>query len=76
MVTVDNASRLHARRQAINWLYKIKDANGKTINLTDKLFDEIARKYKNSNHVGGYTKIFKLGPRRGDATEMVLIELV
>ena len=44
MVTVDNASRLHARRQAINWLYKIKDADGNTINLTDKLFDEIARK--------------------------------
>jgi large subunit ribosomal protein L17 len=76
MVTVDNASRLHARRQAINWIYKIKDADGKTINLTDKLFDEIARKYKNSNHVGGYTKIYKLGPRRGDAAEMVLLELV
>ena len=75
MVTVDSATRLHARRQAINWLYKIKDTDGNTINLTDKLFD-IAKKYKNSNHVGGYTKIYKLGPRRGDAAEMCLIELI
>jgi large subunit ribosomal protein L17 len=77
MVTVDNPTRLHARRQLINWIYKVKDADGNSINLIDdKLFGEIAKKYKNSNHVGGYTKIYKLGPRRGDAAEMVLLELV
>jgi len=74
MVTVDSPSRLHARRQAINWLYRVKDAEGKSINLVDKLFDEIAPKYKGRN--GGYTRIYKLGPRRGDAAELVLLELV
>lgn len=74
MVTVDSPSRLHARRQAINWIYKVKDENGKPLNIVDKLFDEIAPKYKNKN--GGYTRIYKLGPRRGDAAEMVILELV
>lgn len=74
MVTVDSPSRLHARRKAINWLYRFKDTDGKNINLADKLFDEIAPKYKDKN--GGYTRIYKLGPRRGDAAEMVILELI
>jgi large subunit ribosomal protein L17 len=74
MVTVDSPSRLHARRKAINWLYRVKDADGKNLNLADKLFNEIAPKYKDKN--GGYTRIYKLGPRRGDAAEVVLLELV
>lgn len=74
MVTVDSPSRLHARKQAISWLYRIKDANGESINLADKLFNEIAPKYKGKN--GGYTRIYKLGPRRGDAAEVVLLELI
>lgn len=74
MVTVDNASRLNARRKIMNWVYRVKNADGKTINLADKLFDEIAPRYKDKN--GGYTRIYKLGPRRGDAAEVVLLELV
>lgn len=74
MKQVDNPSRLHARRQMFNWLYKVKDAEGKDLNLANKLFDEIAPKYKDKN--GGYTRIYKLGPRRGDAAEVVLLELV
>lgn len=74
MVQVDSASRLHARRKIINWVYRVKDENGNTINLADKIFDEIAPKYKGKN--GGYTRIYKLGARRGDAAEVVILELV
>ena len=74
MVSVDNASRLHARRLIMNWVYRPTTADGKNVNITDKLFDEIAPKYKGKN--GGYTRIYKIGPRRGDAAEMAFIELV
>lgn len=74
MVRVDNPSRLHARRQAINWLYRVKTSEGKPVNLADKLFDEIAPKYKGKN--GGYTRMYKIGVRRGDAAEMVILELI
>jgi large subunit ribosomal protein L17 len=74
MVRVDNPSRLHARRKVMNWVYKIKDENGKSISITNKLFDEIAPKYKDVN--GGYTRMYKLGPRRGDAAEIVILQLV
>ena len=74
MVTVDSPSRLHARRQLINWIYKVKNENGESLNLVDKLFNDIAPKYKERS--GGYTRIYKLGPRRGDAAEMAVLELV
>ncbi|HHV95107.1 MAG TPA: 50S ribosomal protein L17 [Clostridiaceae bacterium] len=74
LVTVDNPSRLHARRQILKWVYRFKDKDGNNINVVDKLFDEIAPKYKDRN--GGYTRIYRLGPRRGDAAEKVILELV
>ena len=79
----DNATRLHARRQMLKVLYPVKEvpaenakrkANTKEINLVDKLFDEIAPKYADRN--GGYTRIIKIGPRKGDAAEEVILELV
>lgn len=72
--TVDSPSRLAARRQVMNWVYKVKDEDGNTISLTNKLFDEIAPKYKDRK--GGYTRIYKLGKRRGDGADVAVLELV
>ena len=65
----DSASRLHARRQMLKVLYKV---DGKDI--TNKMFDEIAPKYADRN--GGYTRIVKIGPRKGDGALEVVLELV
>jgi large subunit ribosomal protein L17 len=73
-VTVDNPSRLAARRRILKWVYRAKDSEGNQKNVVNKLFNDIAPKYKDRN--GGYTRILRLGPRRGDSAEMVLIELV
>jgi len=61
----DMPSKLHARRQMLKVLYTDE---------TNKLFDEIAPKYANRN--GGYTRIVKIGQRKGDAAMEVLLELV
>ena len=70
----DMPSRLNARRKMMKTLNKIKDEDGKNIDLTAKLFNEIAPKYE--GRVGGYTRILKLGQRRGDAAEVVILQLV
>ena len=79
----DLPSRLHARRQIMKVLYPVKEVpntpagrkkNTKEINLADKLFDEYAPKY--ANRKGGYTRIIKIGPRKGDAAMEVVLELV
>ena len=79
----DKPSRLAARRKMAAYLYKVtevpaenagKKKGTKTISLADKLFDEIAPKYVGRN--GGYTRIVKIGQRKGDAAMEVLIELV
>ena len=70
----DMPTRLNARRKMMRKLNKVKDENGKNIDLTAKLFNEIAPKYE--GRVGGYTRILKLGNRRGDAAEVVILQLV
>ena len=79
----DAPSRLHARRQMYKTLYSVnevptenagKKKNTKEVDLAQKLFDEIAPKYANRN--GGYTRIIKIGQRKGDAAMEVVLELV
>ncbi len=70
----DMPSRLNARRKIMRNINKVKDAEGKNIDLPAKLFNEIAPKY--TDRVGGYTRIVKLGQRRGDAAEMVVLQLI
>ena len=79
----DKPSRLHARRQMLKVLYGVTEVptakagrkkNTKSVDMAAKLFDEIAPKYANRN--GGYTRIVKIGLRKGDAAMEVLLELV
>ena len=76
----DMPSRLHARRQMLKVLYPVvevkdgKKRSAKEVDLVEKLFTEIAPKYESRN--GGYTRIVKIGLRKGDAAMEVLLELV
>ena len=79
----DFPSRIHARRQMLRILYPVKDVpktpagrkrGTKQVDITAKLFDEYGTKYANRN--GGYTRIIKIGPRKGDAAMEVVLELV
>ncbi len=66
IITTAKDGSLHSKRQVFSYVTKESVAK--------KVIDEIAPKYKEVN--GGYTRIIKIGPRRGDAAEMAIIELV
>jgi len=66
MITLGKTNTLHTKRQAMSFITKES--------VVKKLFDEIAPNYAERN--GGYTRILRTGPRRGDAAEMAIIELV
>ena len=68
-------SRLNARRKMMRKLNKVKDSDGRNIDVPAMLFNEIAPKYAGKN-VGGYTRIVKAGPRRGDGAEVAIISLI
>ena len=79
----DQPSRLHARRKMLSVLYPVKEVpqaaagrkkGTKEVDLVAKLFDEYGVKYASRN--GGYTRIIKIGPRKGDAAMEVVLELV
>ncbi len=65
-ITLAKDSNLHTKRQALSFITKE--------DVVKKLFDDVAPKYADKN--GGYCRITKTGPRRGDAAEMAIIELV
>ena len=66
IITLGKRGDLHARRQALAYIYDES--------VVTELFDNIAPRYADRN--GGYTRILKLGPRQGDTAEMVFLELV
>ena len=82
-VKKDSPARLHARRQLMRYLYpvvevpadgKARRKNSKNVDLVEKLFSEYGPKYANRN--GGYTRIIKIGQRRGDGAMEVVLEFV
>jgi len=66
VITLGKKGNLHARRQALAFIYDTK--------VVDKIFTELGPRY--SNRLGGYTRVIKLGPRSGDGAPMAQLELV
>ena len=66
MITLAKRGDLHARRQVLAYVYEE--------DIVTKLFDEIAPRYEERN--GGYTRVLRVGPRRGDGAELAILELV
>ena len=66
MITLAKRGDLHSRRQVLAFVQEEA--------VVKNLFDNVASQYTERN--GGYTRIYKIGPRRGDAAEMVILELV
>ena len=82
-ITKDAPSRLHARRQMLKVFYPVKEVpaqsagrkkNTKDVDMVKKMFEDVAPRYANRN--GGYTRIVKIGQRKGDGAMEVLLELV
>ncbi|WP_019415650.1 50S ribosomal protein L17 [Paenisporosarcina sp. TG20] len=80
MITLGKRGDLHARRQAASYIRRElvtatdEEGNDSTIYALQKLFDDVAPRY--AERQGGYTRIMKMGPRRGDGAPVVIIELV
>ncbi len=82
-ITKDAPSRMNARRKMMAYFYPIKEVpeagkgrkrNTKQVDLVKKLFEEVAPKYVGRN--GGYTRIIKIGQRKGDGAMTVILEMV
>ena len=80
MITLGKRGDLHARRQAAAFIRRElatttdAEGNAQTVFALQKLFDDVAPRY--ADRQGGYTRIMKVGPRRGDGAPVVVIELV
>ncbi|PSL29607.1 MULTISPECIES: 50S ribosomal protein L17 [Planomicrobium] len=80
MITLGKRGDVHARRKAAEWMRRElvtstdEEGNETTTFALQKLFDDVAPRY--AERQGGYTRIMKMGPRRGDGAPIVIIELV